>query len=123
MPMSARNDGSRDVSLQIRRLEARLPERLRPLAALAFNYRWCWAPGGEDLFREVDPRRWERSGHDPLRLLGEARAEDLERVAGDRPLTERIAAAARALADELSRDIHGPVSAAAPVAFLCAEFG
>ena len=27
-------------------LGGRLPEALAPLARIAYNYRWCWTPGG-----------------------------------------------------------------------------
>ena len=30
----------------------------RPLARLAYNYRWAWTPGGAEVFRSVDPHRW-----------------------------------------------------------------
>src|SRR4051794_31999963 len=107
-------DGSRDAASQIRHLARRLPEALAPLAGLALNYRWCWAPPGEELFREIDPVRWERSGQNPIRLLTEARQEDLERLARDRPRVARIAEAGRSLAAELAGDAQGPVPAGSP---------
>jgi starch phosphorylase len=51
-------------------VRARLPERLAPLQELAYNLRWSWDQRSEELFRWVDPRAWELSGHDPVRLLG-----------------------------------------------------
>ena len=48
-----------------------LPDGLKPLAAVAYNYRWSWLPG-EDVFREINPHRWARRrqpGEVPLRPL------------------------------------------------------
>ena len=63
-------------------VRVRLPERLNPLLELAQNLRWSWDDRTQEVFRWIDPERWEVSGHDPVRLLGlvpAARLDDLAR--------------------------------------------
>ena len=64
-------------------VRARLPEPLAPLEALAMNLRWSWDERTRDLFRWVDPDRWDHTSHDPVRLLGLVSRERLEALASD----------------------------------------
>ncbi len=105
-------------------LAAGLPEPLRPLARLAFDYWWSWQRGGEELWRAVDPDRWDASGHNPVRLLREAPRQTLERAAQDGALLAELRRLVLAL-----EAVHAapeapapPASADAPIAFLCAEY-
>src|SRR6266567_1826203 len=108
-------DGSDDLDRAAADLAAILPPRLAPLARVAYDYRWSWTPGGPELFRAIHPERWEATGENPVRLLGEAGRAALEAAAADDGLVARAEALARALA---------PAPAAArPVAFFCAEYG
>src|SRR5437660_12042547 len=65
-------------------VRARLPEALAPLHELAMNLRWSWDERTRDLFRWIDPDRWEVTGHDPVRLLGLVGRERLDALANDR---------------------------------------
>jgi len=47
--------------------ETVLPEPLRPLEEIAWNYWWSWTPGGTALFRDLDPFVWEECEHNPRR--------------------------------------------------------
>lgn len=104
-------------------LEGRLPKALAPLAHLAFNLRWSWVPGGTELLRSVDPAGLDRCGGNPVRMLREAEAWDLERAAANPAVVER----ARGALDELREELDRPpneerIRANHPVAFFCAEF-
>ena len=48
--------GSRDLAAAAAALRSRLPEPLAALAAIAYNYRWSWTPGGPELFASIDAR-------------------------------------------------------------------
>nr|WP_231704489.1 alpha-glucan family phosphorylase [Arthrobacter caoxuetaonis] len=76
----------------IRRFTVRtvLPESIAPLARLAKNLRWSWHQPTLELFHDLDPQNWEASGHDPIRALGAASRQTLERIAADPELVERI---------------------------------
>ena len=108
--------GERDVARAASALAACLPAELAGLARLAYDYRWAWWPGGEDLFRFVDAGRWDRCGGNPVRLLQEASAEALARAAAAPELRARVDALERAIAEEPP----APASER-PVAFFCAE--
>jgi glycogen phosphorylase len=64
-------------------VRAQLPAPLQPLQTLATNLRWTWHPPTLDLFATLDPQAWERSGHDPVRLLGEISSARFNELARD----------------------------------------
>ena len=111
--------GTDDIARAADLLAARVPEPLAGLARLAYNYRWSWTPDGPDVFRAVDPDRWERCGENPVRLLQEADPALVERAAADAALHERIAVVQAAVDADLAR----PDADAPSVAYFCAEFG
>ncbi|MEV4318243.1 alpha-glucan family phosphorylase [Actinocrispum sp. NPDC049592] len=80
-------------------VRAGLPESLADLGTLANNLRWTWHPPTQDLFAMVDPQAWEALGGDPLRMLEQAPAERLRRLAADEDFMTRV----HAIADDLQR--------------------
>ena len=116
--------GAEDVSRAVALLAARLPAPLRPLARVAYNYRWSWAERGPDLFQRIDPYRWELAGENPVRLLSDAPDPILDRAARDDELSDGAWRLDALITRELGRPPvdHG-LSTERPVAFLCAEFG
>jgi starch phosphorylase len=119
------DDAARDLARAARDLADRLPERLRALARVAYNYRWTWTPGGTQLFRGLDPFRFERCRGNPVRLLHRLPAETLERAEADAELVAAAAALERVVDEDLAAPsiARGPVTPEHPVAFVCAEFG
>jgi starch phosphorylase len=117
--------GDADIEAAASDLARAVPEPLRPLARIAFNYRWSWSASGAAVFRAVDPERWSRIvRHNPVRLLAEAHQSTLERAAGDHALVERIDALAAELETDRNRGwLDQPATVDHPIAFCCAEFG
>ncbi len=72
-------------------VRAALPEALQPLITLAMNLRWSWNPQAIEVFRWVDPERWEQAEHDPVRMLGLVGPERLAELADDGPFTSFLA--------------------------------
>ena len=121
MPLSSTTPNSasaRDV------LAEQLPEPLRPLASLAFNYWWSWQPEGEELWRSIDPERWVGCGRNPVRLLRECAPRRLHEASRDRGTLARMDHLGRGLAEALAgKPIDAPpATASAPIAYLCAEY-
>jgi starch phosphorylase len=117
-------DGSADIQAAVSALAERLPERLAPFAEIAFNYRWSWDEDAQDLFKVIDPQRWELCNGNPVRLLTETSAAALQRVVDDPELLRRADAMLARITAEMERPLMpGRASAQHPVAFLCAEFG
>ncbi len=111
--------GSRELERAATALAGRLPPELGVFARLAFNYRWSWSLGGDDLFRAIDAHRWQVCGENPVRLLQESSSACLARAARDGDLVGRAEGLERAIRAELA----GPFAFAPerPIAFLCAE--
>src|SRR3954471_24122611 len=116
--------GRRDLERAADALASRLPEPLGVFARLAYNYRWAWAADGPDVFRAVDPERWDRCGENPVRLLEEAPADRLAAPAADTALLERAAALEQEIRADLARPARkGTATPQRPVAYFSAEYG
>src|SRR3954464_4324802 len=76
----------------IRRFTVRpvLPAPLQELSELAGNLRWSWHPPTQELFASIDADAWERSGRDPITLLGLVPAARLDELATDAEFLERL---------------------------------
>jgi starch phosphorylase len=100
-----------------------VPAPLAGLARIAYNYRWAWLPGGPELFRSIDDRRWRLCGYNPVRLLQEASWDALSRAAEDDAVLARIAELEAAVRTDLERPaaVNG-ISTEQPIAFFCAEY-
>jgi starch phosphorylase len=117
-------DGRRDLEQAVADLADQLPPSLAPLARVAFNYAWSWIPGGPALFREIDPDRWLRSGGSPRFLLESVAPHRFRGLAHDAGFRARMAAVVERLDRMLARASGFPqVPPAAPVAYVCSEFG
>jgi starch phosphorylase len=115
--------GNSDVARAVDALASRLPEPLRDLAAVAYNYQWSWLLDGGSVFSAIDADRFERVEHNPVRLLLETPEAVLAQAAADPELVGR----ARALVHDVATALQAPSRALAttpgPVAFMCSEFG
>jgi glycogen phosphorylase len=112
---------STDVAARIDELEAHLLPELRPLADVAYNYRWSWAEDGPALFAAIDRHRWRLAGENPVQFLLELSRERQQAAAADPALVERVARLAQEVAVESVPRRNGRLDG--PVAFFCAEFG
>jgi starch phosphorylase len=115
--------GADDIRRAAEELAERLPDRLAPLARLAYNYRWTWLPGAAQLFAAIDHERFELCLQNPVRLLQEASPRALGRAAANAELVDRAAALEAQLADDLDRPYDPSIPSDRPVAFFCAEYG
>jgi glycogen phosphorylase len=115
--------GDEELDRRAADLAGRLPVKLASLARIAYDYRWCWYAGGDDLFRSIDEGRWELCGENPVRLLQEVSGEALARAARDPVLLARVVSLEDALGVGVRSRSVGPVMSERPVAFFCAEFG
>jgi starch phosphorylase len=115
--------GESDVQQAAADLAARIPSPLAPLARIAYNYAWSWLGGGHELFRSVEPERFELAARNPVRLLQAASGKALRRAASDDDLLARAADMEERIKAHLERPADTRViEAERPVAFLCAEY-
>jgi glycogen phosphorylase len=115
--------GAGDLARRAAALSDRLVEGLRPLAAVAYNYRWSWHPDGAALFRDISGFRWEHSGQNPVRFLNDLWPATQAKAAEDPSIRARVDALAADVAADLARPDRPRPGVDGPVAFFCAEFG
>jgi starch phosphorylase len=116
--------GQSDLERAAEGLATRLPESLGVLARLAYNYRWAWDPDGPDVYRAVDPDRWDRVAENPVRLLQEAAPERLLAASKDAGLLARAAELEARVTADLSRPARTVVTTTErPIAYFSAEYG
>lgn len=105
-----------------------LPEPLRELKRLAYNFRWTWHHETQELFREMDRTLWSEVEHNPVQLLNRISRERLERLSEDQMFLNDLAFAVedldRYLAAETWFDRQYPGEREKTlIAYFCAEFG
>ena len=105
-----------------------LPAALEPLREVSFNVWWTWEPSARRLFRHLDPELWNRTNHNPIRMLQLSRQARLEELATDKTFLRELKQVYDAFQKYLTRkDTYGKTRAGAvmqkPVAYFSAEFG
>jgi len=99
-----------------------IPPALNALVELAYNLRWVWDHHTAELFRRIDPARWEATNHNPVLLLRTTDQARLDEVARDQGYRRELAGAAAELAAYLDTD-PTEQQGRARVAYFSAEFG
>ena len=89
------------------RIEPTLPARFADLRRVAGNLRWTWDERALALFADLDPAAWDKSHHDPIRLLELISPERWAVLAED----GRIANEIDAVVDEVSARVEGDTHA------------
>src|SRR3954452_16634974 len=98
------------------------------LWSLANNIWWSWDPDCISLFRDLNPARWPQLNQNPVALLSEMSADELERRATELVLHSRINYCYRRQQEYLHADQtwatqNAGVLRTRPVAYFSAEFG
>jgi len=115
-------------TFQIYNVIPTLPASLEPLREMTFNLWWTWEPSARRLFRHLDPDLWNRTNHNPVRMLQLSRQARLEELAQDKAFLRELKQVHDAFRNYLARqDTYGKMGAGAaikrPVAYFSAEFG
>lgn len=105
-----------------------LPAQLEPLREMVFNLWWTWEPSARRLFRHLDPELWNRTNHNPVRMLQLSRQARLVEVAKDEVFLRDLAEVHSVYKKYLARkDTYGKKEAGSeikkPIAYFSAEFG
>src|SRR5258708_3806612 len=107
-----------------------LVPNLQPIERRAWNYWWSWAADGEETFRDLDEDVWEQCEHNPRTQLAQASDFRVSERAADPTYAERVRQLTARFDSYLSdtrpsANLHlaGSITAAAPVAYFCAEYG
>src|SRR3954462_13777568 len=105
-----------------------LPAALEPLREISFNLWWTWEPSARRLFRHLDHELWDRTNHNPVRMLQLSRQARLVEVAQDKNFLRELKEVHDAYRNYIARkDTYGKTGAARaiekPIAYFSAEFG
>ncbi len=105
-----------------------LPAALEPLREMSFNVWWTWEPSARRLFRHLDVDLWNRTNHNPVRMLQLSRQARLEELATDKTFLRELKQVHDAFTNYLARkDTYGKTGVGAQlqnaVAYFSAEFG
>jgi starch phosphorylase len=105
-----------------------LPAPLKSLTTIAHNLRWSWDHGAIDLFRRLDDRLWESSGHNPVLMLGSVEQSTLESAARDDSFLAHLRGIEKSLTHYLAGEGSwfrraNPEDDRLLVAYFSAEFG
>src|SRR3954454_15531720 len=105
-----------------------LPPTLEPLREMSFNLWWTWEPSARRLFRHLDPALWDRTNHNPIRMLQLSRQARLEELAQDKTFLRELKQVHTAFKKYLARkDTYGKAGEGKAikntVAYFSAEFG
>src|SRR5277367_3488139 len=118
MPSEAFTPGAVDLDARAAVLAHELTDGLKPLARVAYNYRWSWTREGEDVFRDIHAHRWELSGGNPVRFLADLWPSTQAAVENNPGLLERIDALAAKVAADLEAPIRRRPGIDGPVVFM-----
>lgn len=103
-------------------IEPKLPDGLAPLAELSQNLWWSWNHDAIDLFKSIDPKKFEALNFNPVALLDELGIEKAQELLADKDFTakmKRIHAEFRDYMDKAPpRDAGTPL-----VGYFCMEYG
>jgi starch phosphorylase len=115
-------------TFQIYNVIPTLPAALEPLREITLNLWWTWEPSARRLFRHLDPDLWNRTNHNPVRMLQLSRQARLEEVSQDKTFLRELKEVHDAFKNYLARtDTYGKTGAGAAikktVAYFSAEFG
>ena len=105
-----------------------LPEALEPLREMSHNVWWTWEPAARRLFRHLDPELWNRTNHNPVRMLQMSRQARLVEVSQDKAFLRELKEVYDTFRAYFERkDTYGKTGAGSaiekPVAYFSAEFG
>ncbi len=105
-----------------------LPASIERLRELAYNLWWTWNPHALELFTYLDPKLWEDTEHNPVKMLETVSPERLKEASeneGYKNLYRRIFQEFDSYLEEKANGMTDldPIRWSAPVAYFSPEFG
>jgi glycogen phosphorylase len=102
-----------------------IPENLKNLEEITWNFYWSWETEGAEIFRELGPTRWEKYEQNPRLMLKNTSQFRLWQKSTDQDYVEKVNRFAEKLRNYLSAEPQnsGRVTKENPAAYFCAEYG
>src|ERR1044071_4630316 len=67
-----------------------IPENLKNLEEISWNFYWSWQTEGVEIFRELGPTRWEKYEQNPRLMLKNINQFRLWQKSGDLEYVEKV---------------------------------
>lgn len=99
-------------------LDLKLPWNLTSLDAISRNFYWSWQPDGTALFRDLDPKLWDKCEQNPRAMLKAVSNIRLWQQAADPTYVEQLRAFEQKHSDYLAQAVTD-----IKYAYFCAEYG
>jgi len=82
----------KDNSIKLKRVfvEAKLPEDLAPLRAMATNLWWSWDDEASTLFESLEPEKWLTLNYNPIAVLDQLSLERAGELMADEQFMQRL---------------------------------
>lgn len=103
-----------------------IPESLAFLEELSRNMWWCWDKDAIELFRRINPKKWAKSGRNPIFFftkIPQNRFEELAEDEGYLAHLQRVRDEYRKRVLDRPENIGLPVAAPETIAYFSMEFG
>lgn len=71
-------------------VKAELPSKLKPLEVISKNLWWVWNSDAKNLFRDLNPDLWRKTGENPVMVLQRLSIERLDEIVNDKSMLDRI---------------------------------
>ena len=71
------------MNQELTAIQTKLTPRLQRLEELAYNFWWSWHRASRDLFKQLDRRLWTTTRHNPVRILLETPADNIQAKTSD----------------------------------------
>jgi len=96
------------------------PESMNGLLRLSRNIYWCWNTEATDLFRLIDPERWENTEHNPIAMLESLTYNQLQALEKNSDFMTRLKAVMTHFDAYMAKSVErtGP-----KIAYFSMEFG
>jgi glycogen phosphorylase len=101
-------------------IEPRLPEVLHPLTELAQNLWWSWNHNATELFRGIDPARFEALNYNAVALLDDLSTEQANKLTADKDFIAKMKAVCKDFAAYMN---DAPKPTGTKIGYFCMEYG
>lgn len=117
-----------NVNIKTFKVVPDVPEKLTGLYDIAYNIWLFWNPEAIKLFIRMDPDLWDKTRHNPVKMLGEVSQERLEELANDEGYVVQVARIRETLKNYIDkvtiRDNKQPDQVKDPcIAYFSLEYG
>ncbi|MCL2597929.1 MAG: alpha-glucan family phosphorylase [Paludibacter sp.] len=101
-------------------VRSNLPESLKHLEEIAYNFWWMWNSDAKNLFRHIDRQVWEKSGSNPVLMLNLLNFDKLVALGNDKNFLSQV----DAVYQRFTKYINEPFDNTKPsVAYFSMEYG